>query len=61
MRQHAIMEAVFSVRSVPRICHYDRVLRRQLEEEEVDVRWPSACEDEGPRAEERPLLEDVTK
>jgi hypothetical protein len=25
------------------------------------VRWPSACEDVSPGAEERPLLEDVTK
>jgi hypothetical protein len=25
------------------------------------VRWPSACEDVRPGAEERPLLEDVTK
>jgi hypothetical protein len=25
------------------------------------VRWPPACEDVSPEAEERPLLEDVTK
>jgi hypothetical protein len=25
------------------------------------VRWPPACEDVSPGAEERPLLEDVTK
>jgi hypothetical protein len=30
-------------------------------EEEVDVRWPPASEDVSPGAEERPLLEDVTK
>jgi hypothetical protein len=54
------MEAVFSVWSVPRICHYEVVLRRQLEEE-VGVRWPSVCRDVGLLAEERPVLEDVTK
>jgi hypothetical protein len=41
-------------------CHYGTVLRRQLQEE-VGVRWPSACEDTSPEAEEFPLLEDVTK
>jgi hypothetical protein len=25
------------------------------------VRWPPSCEDVSPEAEERPLLEDVTK
>jgi hypothetical protein len=56
------VEAVFSVRSVPRSSyHYKRVLRRQLEDYEVGVRWPPACEDVSPEAEERPLLEDVTK
>jgi hypothetical protein len=25
------------------------------------VKWPPACEDVSPEAEERPLLEDVTK
>jgi hypothetical protein len=25
------------------------------------VRWPPACEDVSPEAEERPLLEDITK
>jgi hypothetical protein len=42
-------------------CHYERVFRWQFEEEEVGERWPPACEDVGPEAEERPLLEDVTK
>jgi hypothetical protein len=37
------------------------VLRRQLEEEEVGVRWPTACEDASQEAEESPLLEDVSK
>jgi hypothetical protein len=36
-------------------------LRQKSQEEEVGVRWPPACEDVSPRAEERPLLEDVTK
>jgi hypothetical protein len=40
---------------------YERVLRRQLEEWEVCVRWSPACEDVSPGAEERSLLEDVTK
>jgi hypothetical protein len=40
---------------------YGRVLRRQLEEQEVGVRSPPACEDVSPRAEDRLLLEDVTK
>jgi hypothetical protein len=34
---------------------------RQLEEQEVGVRWSPACEDVSPEAEERPLLEAVTK
>jgi hypothetical protein len=38
-----------------------RALRRQVEEQEVGVRWPPACEDVSPGAEERPLLENVTK
>jgi hypothetical protein len=46
-------------------CDFDfdftRVLRLQLEEQEFCVRWPPACEDVSPTAEERPLLEDVTK
>jgi hypothetical protein len=40
---------------------YVTVLRRQLEGWEVGVRWLPACEDVIPGAEERPLLEDVTK
>jgi hypothetical protein len=31
------------------------------EVEEAGVRWPPACENVRPAAEERPLLEDVTK
>jgi hypothetical protein len=42
-------------------CHYGRVLLWQLEEQEVGVRGPPACEDVSPGAEERPLLEAVTK
>jgi hypothetical protein len=42
-------------------CHYERVLRRQLYEQEFGVRWPPACEDVNPAAEERPLLEDVAQ
>jgi hypothetical protein len=34
---------------------------RQLEEVEVGVRWPPACENVNQKVEERPLLEDVTK
>jgi hypothetical protein len=37
------------------------VLRRQSEEYEADVRWPPACEDASTGAEDRALLEDVTK
>jgi hypothetical protein len=40
---------------------YWRVLRRPLEEQEVGVRWPKAWEEVSTGAEERPLLEDVTK
>jgi hypothetical protein len=36
-------------------------MRRQLEESEFGVRWPLACENVSPGAEERQLLEDVTK
>jgi hypothetical protein len=32
------------------------VLSRQLEEQEVGVGWPPACEGVSPGAEERPLL-----
>jgi hypothetical protein len=38
-----------------------RVLRRQLERQQIGVRWPPACEDVSPRTENRPLLEDITK
>jgi hypothetical protein len=56
------MEAVFSVCPcrgyITRTsCHYERVLRRQLEELEVGVRWPPAGEDVSPGAKDRPLLE----
>jgi hypothetical protein len=40
-------------------CHYGRVQRQQLEEQEVGVRSPSVCEDMSPKTEECPLLEDV--
>jgi hypothetical protein len=65
-----LLEAVFSVRSVPRLYNEDqlplqvsrkRVLRRQLGKYEFGARWPPACEDVSPGAEERPLSEDVTK
>jgi hypothetical protein len=60
------MEAVLSVRSIPRLYNenqllYGRILRLQLEEGEVGVRWPPACEDMRLVAEERPLLEATTK
>jgi hypothetical protein len=42
-------------------CHYERVLRQQLEEYEVGVRWLPACEEVSPEAEEHPLLEAITK
>jgi hypothetical protein len=42
-------------------CHYETVLRRQLEGRKVGVRWPPACEDVIPGAEKLPLLEDDTK
>jgi hypothetical protein len=42
-------------------CNYGEVLRLQLEEEEDGVRWPPACEDVRPEAEERPPLEAATK
>jgi hypothetical protein len=40
---------------------YGTVIRRQFEEWEIGMRWPPACEYVIPEAEERPLLEDVTK
>jgi hypothetical protein len=43
------------------ILTYGRILSRPSEEQEVGVRWPPACEDVNPGAEERPLLEDFTK
>jgi hypothetical protein len=42
-------------------CHYETVLRQQLEEWEFGVRWPPACEDLSLGAEERLRLENVTK
>jgi hypothetical protein len=36
-------------------------MKWQLEKQEVDVRWLSACEKVSPGTEKRPLLEDVTK
>jgi hypothetical protein len=45
-----LLEVVFSVRSVPRLYN-----------EEVGVKWLSACKDIIPEAEECPLLEDITK
>jgi hypothetical protein len=52
---------VFSVRSVPRCYKQDGleksgVLRRQLEEGKVGVRWSPACEDVSLGAGERPLV-----
>jgi hypothetical protein len=38
-----------------------RVLRLQLQEQKVGMRWSLACEDVSLGAEERPLLKDVTK
>jgi hypothetical protein len=43
---------------------FDFVLRASVEtteEYEIDVLWPPACENVSPEAEERPLLEAVTK
>jgi hypothetical protein len=55
-----LSEALFSVRSVPRLYNEDQLpLRESLEmteEYEVDVGWPPACEDVSPEAEESPLL-----
>jgi hypothetical protein len=61
-----LLEAVFSVRSVPRLYKEDQLSlqvsrRTQLEEEEVGVRRPPACEDVSPEAEGFPLLEDVAQ
>jgi hypothetical protein len=42
-------------------CHYEAVLGWQLEEYEVGVRWSSLGKDMSPGAEERLLLENVTK
>jgi hypothetical protein len=54
-----MLGGVFSVLSVPRISNQDQLpLRDSLE---TGVKWPPACEDVSPVAEERPLLEDVTK
>jgi hypothetical protein len=38
----------------------DRVFNCELEEWEVDVKWPPACEKVSPGAKERPLMEDIT-
>jgi hypothetical protein len=48
-----LLEAVFSVQSVPRLYNEDQ--------KRLGVRRPPACEDMSPKEEERPLLEDVTK
>jgi hypothetical protein len=42
-------------------CHYQTVLSRQLEVQEVAARWQPACVNVSPRAEEHPLLEVVNK
>jgi hypothetical protein len=42
-------------------CHYERALRWLLQEWEIGKRWRPARKDVSPGAEERPLLEDVTK
>jgi hypothetical protein len=61
------LEAVFSVGSVPKLYYKDErdkrtsVEKTELEEWEVVVRWPPACEDVSPGTEEPPLLEDVTQ
>jgi hypothetical protein len=57
---------VFSVRSAPKIHNKhqllrERVLRLELEEQEVGVRFPSASDNASLRTEEYSLLEDVTK
>jgi hypothetical protein len=58
-----MFEAAFSMRSLQMICTEDQELVRetlgtQLEEYEVGVRFLSVCEEVGPVADERPLLED---
>jgi hypothetical protein len=52
-----LLGEVFPVWSVPRnSCEYERVLRRQLEEQAVGVKWLPAWEDLSPGARERPLM-----
>jgi hypothetical protein len=55
-----LLEAVFSVRSVPSLYDKEQLRLRgnfeMTEKCEVGVRWPSACEDISPGAEERPLV-----
>jgi hypothetical protein len=57
---------MFSVWSVPRLYNEGQLLLRDgpdtaVRKAEVSVRWPPACEDLRREAEDRRLLEDVTK
>jgi hypothetical protein len=55
-----LLEAVFSVRSVSRLYNEGKLSLRETAEE-VGVKWPPVCEDVSLGAEDRPLLEDITK
>jgi hypothetical protein len=62
-----MLEVVFSLRSVPRLYNEDQLqLRESFETAAIKVGgWcemaAPACEDASPEAEERPLMEAVTK
>jgi hypothetical protein len=59
------VEVVFSAQFVPRLYKEEHMSLRESAEAAVRrvgyVRWPPACEDVSPGAEDRPFLEDVTK
>jgi hypothetical protein len=54
-----LLEAVFSVRPMPKL--YDKDQLPLQESPWTAVEWPPACEDVSPDADDRPLLEHVTK
>jgi hypothetical protein len=66
-REQLLLEAMFSVQSVQTLYNkkrhaasWETVLGRQLEEQEVSMRWPPDCENMSRGAEECPVLENVT-
>jgi hypothetical protein len=63
-QQKELLDAVFSVRSVPRLYNEDQLPLQESRDDRRVGGWcemVTACKDVSPGAEECPLLEDITK